>query len=64
MADEGLHDIPLKGKQLVFLFMSATVVAVVVFLCGVMVGRGVGPQRPDPMAATGDGPADPTVTPR
>ncbi len=31
----------MNGKQLVFTFMSATVVAVVVFLCGVMVGRGV-----------------------
>ncbi len=41
MADEGLHEIQLKGKQLVFLFMAATVVAVVIFLCGVMVGRGV-----------------------
>lgn len=41
MADEGNHEIQLKGKQLVFLFMAATVVAVVVFLCGVMVGRGV-----------------------
>ena len=29
------------AKQLVFLFMAATVVAVVVFLCGVLVGRGV-----------------------
>ena len=28
-------------KQLVFLFMASTVVAVVVFLCGVLVGRGV-----------------------
>ena len=41
MADEGIHEIQLKGKQLVFLFMAATVVAVVIFLCGVMVGRGV-----------------------
>jgi DedD protein len=41
MADEGFREIQLKGKQLVFLFMAATVVAVVVFLCGVMVGRGV-----------------------
>jgi len=29
------------AKQIVFLFMAATVVAVVVFLCGVLVGRGV-----------------------
>ena len=42
MADEEVHEIQLKGKQLVFLFMAATVVAVVIFLCGVMdFGRGV-----------------------
>jgi cell division septation protein DedD len=45
MQDEGFHEIQLNGKQLVFLFMSATVVAVVVFLCGVMVGRGVAVPR-------------------
>jgi hypothetical protein len=49
MSDDGFHEIQLNGKQLVFLFMAATVVAVVIFLCGVMVGRGVlaGP-RPRP----------------
>jgi septal ring-binding cell division protein DamX len=41
MQDESLHEIQLNGKQLVFLFIAATVVAVVIFLCGVMVGRGV-----------------------
>ena len=41
MRDAGFHEIQLNGKQLVFLFMAATVVAVVIFLCGVMVGRGV-----------------------
>jgi cell division septation protein DedD len=41
MADEGIREIQLNGKQLVFLFMAGTVVAVVVFLLGVMVGRGV-----------------------
>ena len=49
MSDEGFHEIQLNGKQLVFLFMAATVVAVVVFLCGVMVGRGV-PQRAAPIS--------------
>src|SRR5687767_11091179 len=39
--DEGFHEIQLNGKQLVFLFMAGTVVAVVIFLCGVLVGRGV-----------------------
>ncbi|MFB3854240.1 MAG: SPOR domain-containing protein [Vicinamibacterales bacterium] len=41
MADDGFHEIQLNGKQLVFLFMATTVVAVVIFLGGVMVGRGV-----------------------
>src|SRR5689334_24315257 len=62
MADEGLHEIQLNGKQLVFLFMASTVVAVVIFLCGVMVGRGVRVQRPaEPIEAAGDPLADPTV---
>jgi len=39
--DEGFREIHLNGKQLVFLFMALTVVAVAIFLCGVMVGRGV-----------------------
>ena len=39
-ADEGFHEIQLSGKQLVFLFMTATIVSVVIFLCGVLVGRG------------------------
>jgi DedD protein len=43
--DEGFHEIQLNGKQLVFLFMAATVVSVVIFLCGVLVGRGVPPGR-------------------
>ncbi len=41
MADEGFHEIQLNGTLLVFLFMAAAVVAVVVFLSGGMVGRGV-----------------------
>ena len=41
MADESASEPHLSGKQLVFLFMASTVVAVVIFLCGVMVGRGV-----------------------
>ena len=61
MADEGFHEIQLNGKQLVFLFMAATVVAVVVFLCGVMVGRGVPLQRADSLAESGFGGVDPTA---
>jgi cell division septation protein DedD len=53
--DDGFHEIQLNGKQLVFLFMAATVVSVVIFLCGVLVGRSVRTQREalaDPPAGT------------
>ncbi len=39
--DEAFRELQLSGKQLVFLFMAVTVVSVVIFLCGVLVGRGV-----------------------
>ncbi len=39
--DDGFHEIQLSGKQLVFLFMATTVVSLVIFLCGVLIGRGV-----------------------
>jgi DedD protein len=45
--DDAFHEIQLNGKQLVFLFMAATVVSVVIFLCGVLVGRGVRVERGD-----------------
>ncbi len=41
MSDQGFHEVQLSGKQLVFLFMSAVVLAVMVFLLGVNVGQGV-----------------------
>jgi len=41
MAEDRFHEIQLSSKQLVFLFMAAAVVAAVIFLSGVMVGRGV-----------------------
>ncbi len=60
--DDGFHEIQLNGKQLVFLFMAATVVSVVIFLCGVLVGRGVRGERggssSDVAAAGGSSPAD------
>jgi DedD protein len=62
MADEGVHEIQLNGKQLVFMFMAVTVVAVVIFLCGVMVGRGVrAPRAADIAETTTEAPADPTA---
>ncbi len=53
--DDGFHEIHLSGKQLVFLFMATTVVSVLIFLLGVMVGRGV------PVRQSSDPLADPTV---
>ncbi len=52
MSDDGFHEIQLNGKQLIFLFMAATVVSVVIFLCGVMVGRGVRSGRGETSAST------------
>lgn len=65
MSDEGVHEIQLNGKQLVFMFMAVTVVAVVIFLCGVMVGRGVRAPRATELAdAALETPLDPTVSPQ
>jgi cell division septation protein DedD len=44
-SDDGFREIQLNGKQLVFLFMAVTVVLVVTFLTGVLVGRGVRAER-------------------
>jgi cell division septation protein DedD len=66
MSDEGFHEIQLNGKQLVFLFMAATVVSVVIFLCGVMVGRGVvRAQQANPSTTVAEDEAtDPTLAGR
>lgn len=39
--DGAYYEVQLNNKQLVFFFMATLAIAVVVFLCGVMVGRGV-----------------------
>src|SRR5258706_7282601 len=69
LADDGFHEIQLSGKQLVFLFMAGATLAVMIFLCGVQVGRGVKSDRaidggdavasatPPPAAATPSQPA-------
>ena len=76
MSDEQFHEFHLDGKQMVFLFMASTVVAVVIFLCGVMVGRGVRASKavqaaeataglsldPGVSVATGTPPPDLTLT--
>ena len=64
MADEGFHEIQLSGKHLVALFMAATVVAVVIFLCGVIVGRDIYKQRVAMAQAASEAPVDPTAEAR
>lgn len=49
--DEAFREIQLSGKQLVFVFMAGVVIAVVIFLIGVQVGRGVLAQRGLPESA-------------
>ena len=61
--DEGFREIQLNGKQLVFLFMAATVVSVVIFLCGVLVGRNVRTDRSAPPEAAAAIAPDPGVAP-
>jgi cell division septation protein DedD len=58
--DDTLHEFRLEGKPLAFLVISAIVVAVVVFLCGVMVGRGVRSRTIDPLAVAAAAAVDPT----
>ncbi len=59
-AEDGFHEIQLSGKQLVFLFMATTVVSVVIFLCGVLVGRGVRAERGgDDIVAAAPAPSTP-----
>jgi cell division septation protein DedD len=73
--DEAFREIQLNGKQLFFLFMAVVVVSVVIFLCGVLVGRGVRTERspidalaaPTPAPAVADAagaPAPPSGAPR
>jgi DedD protein len=52
MTDQPVREIQLGGKQLVFLFMAAVVLAVAVFLLGISVGRGVRGASDQPAATT------------
>ncbi len=62
MNDEGFREIQLNGKQLIFLFMAVTVVLVVTFLFGVLVGRGVR-EGGAPQIASSDIASDPGLVP-
>ena len=61
--EDSFREIQLSGKALVFLFMAVTVIAVGIFLMGLLVGRGVlatrGPAGVDAAAARESEPAPP-----
>jgi DedD protein len=59
MSDQHFHEVQLSGKQLFFLFMCAVVLAGVIFIFGVSVGRGV--RNAASQTAQGDVPGDTTV---
>ncbi len=61
MPEQNSREIQLTGKQLIFLFMSAIVLLVVVFLLGVSLGRGVGSERLAGPAGGDSQPGDTTV---
>jgi cell division protein FtsN len=61
MSDQPFREIQLSAKQLWFLFMSAVVLAVVIFLLGVSVGRGVRDAAPASTAADAGVPGDTLV---
>ena len=63
MSDEGFREIQLNGKQLIFLFMAVTVVLVVTFLFGVLVGRGVREGAGAGEIVTNEIASDPAVAP-
>ncbi len=63
MSDQGFHEVQLSGKQLVFLFMSAVVLAVVVFLLGVNVGQGVRSSVGDTESTTAEAAVPETLVP-
>lgn len=65
-AEDGFHEIQLSGKQLVFLFILVTFASVVIFLCGVLVGRGaraVRGEEPAEISAEVTTPASPQAVP-
>jgi cell division septation protein DedD len=60
--DDGFHEIQLSRKQLVFLLMSTSVVLILVFLLGVVVGRDTAPKGTlSPIAGDPQPGPDPTV---
>ena len=64
--EDGFHEIQFSRKELVFLFMAASVTLIVVFLFGVLVGRDAATKAPEaPIASAQEevAPANPTTQP-
>ena len=61
--EDSFREIQLSGKALVFLFMAVTVIAVGIFLMGLLVGRGVLATRGAPGVDTAATEAEPPLPP-
>lgn len=61
--EDSFREIQLSGKALVFLFMAVTVIAVGIFLMGLLVGRGVLATKGAPGVATAATEAEPPLPP-
>ena len=61
--EDSFREIQLSGKALVFLFMAVTVIAVGIFLMGLLVGRGVLATRGAPGMDTAATEAEPPLPP-
>lgn len=55
-AEDGFHEIQFSSKELVFLFMAASVILIFVFLAGVLVGRDTTARAGETPIAAGDAP--------
>ncbi len=63
--EDGFHEIQFSRKELVFLFMAASVALIFVFLAGVLVGRDAASKNPEQSISSGaeEPPATPPSTP-
>ena len=61
--EDSFREIQLSGKAVVFLFMAVTVIAVGIFLMGLLVGRGVLATKGAPGVATAATEAEPPLPP-
>jgi len=61
--EDGFHEIQFSRKELVFLFMAASVALIFVFLAGVLVGRDAASKAPEPSISSAEEVVPPATLP-